>query len=205
MCGTLKRSRTMRSPLRGRSVRRCPWPWSVSRSDLKYLERSRVVTWLNNGVRPSYILAWLSALGGTGKSPHSPDGTMLSAVDAKSFAAATPGRASVQAHASSASLLISPPSPSVGACQRPSAPGTLTHWLVGQPAFDHGLETRVLVVARHGLLYDQTRPAAVQLERADLVVEPRLVPVCQAPAHVRLTHAGAAGKRVGYERRGPRR
>src|SRR5919201_2080275 len=159
MCGTLNLSRTMRMPLRGRSVRMWPWPLSVSRSDLKYLKRSRVVTWPESGVRPSYILACVSAPFGTGKSPHSPDGTMFSAVDAKSFAIATPGSASVAAHASSATLLID--SLQIGQYRRLPGAGTLTHWLVGQPGFDDGLERWIDRVGRHRLLHAQARAAPV--------------------------------------------
>src|SRR5437764_4018510 len=135
-----------------------------------------------------------------GMSPHSPDGTMLSAVDAKSFATAAPGKASVTAHASSATLLIDPSKlASTGA----SGAGTLTDWLVGQPAIDDRLERRICVIGRNGLLHAQARAAVVQLQGAHLVVEPRLASAGQAPADIGLAHGGRPGQGVGGELHGP--
>src|SRR3954452_3897646 len=52
----------------------------------------------------------------------------------------------------------------------------------------------VSILLTQRLLEHEPRPAAVELERGDLVVEPRLV-VHIAPAHRRVSHPGAACER----------
>src|SRR5690242_13467325 len=58
---------------------------------------SAALTWLNSGVSASYILACVSAPGGTGSPPNWPDGMMLRAVAAKSSACAIDEQANVSA------------------------------------------------------------------------------------------------------------
>ena len=89
MCGTLKRSRTSRMPLRGTfSTLHGHCPFVPNFSDLKSRWRSALVTSSNFGVSASYIFAWRSAPEGTGTLPSWPEGMMLSAVEAKSVVAA---------------------------------------------------------------------------------------------------------------------
>ena len=83
MCGTLKRSRTILSPLRGvASVWHGHCPAVPNRSDLKSWVSAAGVTWSNSGVSASYIFAWVSAPAGTGTPPYWPDGMTFSAVPA---------------------------------------------------------------------------------------------------------------------------
>jgi len=82
MCGTSKRSRTMRTPRRGTLCVRVGPGASPSRADLKVRCRSAAVTWSPSGVSASYMRACSSAPGGIGTPPCWPEGTMLSAVSA---------------------------------------------------------------------------------------------------------------------------
>src|SRR3954449_10291534 len=94
-------------------------------SHLKYLVRSDGWTLSNSGVRPSYIFASASAPGGTGSAPSWPDGTMLSAVAAKSFALAVAGNARAAAESSPIHLRMRNPFPRVWYPARVAA-GSLT-------------------------------------------------------------------------------
>ena len=104
MCGTLNRSRTTVTPARG-TASGVPGPSSPSPklSDLNLLIRSASVTLSNSGVSASYISACESAPGTGGTDPYWPEGMMLRAVAAKSWAAAG---AAVRANAAAASAAI---------------------------------------------------------------------------------------------------
>ncbi len=129
MCGTLWRSRTMRSPLR-RTFSRVsgPCPFVPSRSDLKKRLRSPGETWSNSGVRPSYICAWSSASGTTGTPPYWPDGMMLSAVRAKSGTAYADGTRTRNAARMAAGTNER--------CTNPPSVGPRLPWLRGQYTCD---------------------------------------------------------------------
>jgi hypothetical protein len=61
--------------------------------------------------------------------------------------------------------------------------------------FENGVEYRLVVVLRDGLLHFQLGFAAPDLEAGDVVVEPGRF-VHQVPAHIRLLDAGQSGERV---------
>ena len=83
MCGTLKRSRTIVTPVRGTlSTRPGPSGPSPKPADLNFVIRSSGVTWLNSGVSASYMRACSSAPVGAGAEPYWPEGMMLRAVAA---------------------------------------------------------------------------------------------------------------------------